>query len=57
MVAKNTRLKPKKKEEITGASRESNPGPPAPRAEIIPLDHVPLKFQILKFCWVIIYGS
>ena len=26
---------------LFGASRESNPGPPAPRAEIIPLDHMP----------------
>lgn len=37
-AGKNGNSKGKK---VTGASRESNPGPPAPRAEIIPLDHTP----------------
>ena len=31
-----------------GASRGLNPGPPAPKAGIIPLDHVPL-LLILHF--------
>ena len=36
-----SKLTPKKKKKETGAFRESNSGPLAPKARIIPLDQMP----------------
>jgi len=37
------------KKYFRGDNRESNPGPSAPKAEIIPLDYYPLLLDSIKF--------
>jgi hypothetical protein len=56
--AKTKKQKQKERKEKKGGYGESNPRPCAPKAQIIPLDHIPeflFVFFLFFFCWCSLY--